>query len=334
MQDLWSLFFTQKTVFGLREFLQTLDVSSPPEAALSYYAHTWFDTLSNSDEAVFNPREYLSEDLSAIMFGRCPVIFMGTNRWAEKTYRESSQHEEPMSKMILNLKRLREIYKNQRIVIAVVPEKDYVINSMFIGCGRYGEIDKAVEIFKREIAKLDMVLIFNSPLKGLNNYMEIGDFEYPDTHLTGRNYIQFFSGISNAFELNRTEIDEQLSMERVEVYGDLFGRFSSLSSIPEHTFVPHYPNAMMTLADGFKSFGSPLSSTWQRIFNENPIADEDVLILGDSHASILDQRRLTYLVSGAFRRTEFYWNPCGVRKEVPETTAKYAIMEISCRFLF
>jgi hypothetical protein len=334
MKDFSNHFFAQETVEGLKEFLQALDLSNPSQAALLYYAQTWFDTLIGSDCSVFNPREYLVEDLSAIMLGKCPVIFMGSNRWAEKTYFDYSEHEKSISNLISRLKALRETYKNQKIIVAIVPEKDYAIDYMFISSGRYKNIEAAIEYISQEIAQFGIGLVFNKQLQGLNKYMQLGDFAYYDSHLTGRNYIQYFGEIIKALGIEFTEIHDQLSMKEIEVYGDLFGRFASSTDIPQYTYLPHYPNAQINLTDGCKSLRLPLRDTWQSLFNKNAIVEGEILILGDSNSSILDERRLTYLASGTFRRTDFYWNPCGVRTDVPESTPDYVLLEIASRFVF
>jgi hypothetical protein len=259
---------------------------------------------------------------------------MGTNQWAEKPYVDPQENDKAMIRFISNMKRLREVYNKQRLVVVVAPEKDYVINYMFYGHNRYGGIDESLEYLKAELAKVDIKLVFNCSLKGLNKYINLNDFEYFDSHLTGANYIQIFCRICEAFDLNHNEIHSQMTMTDDEVYGDLRGKFSDYPLASRRTFRPYYPYAITSLTDGINSFGSPLGKTWQRLVNDNPLVEGDVLILGDSHSSIYNERRLTYLASGVFCRTDFFWNPCGVRKEVPETAANYAILEISCRFLF
>jgi len=334
MQDLWQSFFSLQTTKGLKELLKSLDPAIPAHASLLHYSESWQDALASLNSSEFNPISYLSSDRSAIMLGSCPVIFMGTNQWAEKPHADCLQHSEAMSRFICNLERLRKTYSNQRIAVVVVPEKDYVINRMFTGGSRYEAIDESIESIKHKIARLDMELIYNCSLEGLDGYMEISDFEYYDSHLASANYIQIFCRICKAFGLNHNEIHGQMSMAESDVYGDLCGRFSDTSIGPKRMFRPYYPSAIISLIDGSKSFESPLGNTWQRLLNQNPIVEGGVLVLGDSHSSIYDERRLTYLASGTFRSTEFFWNPCGVRRELPETSSEYAILEISCRFLF
>jgi hypothetical protein len=334
MQDLWQSFFSLQTIKGLKELLNSLDPAIPAHASLLHYSESWQDALASLDSAEFNPSSYLSSDRSAIMLGSCPVLFMGTNQWAEKPHADCLQHSKAMSRFISNLERLRETYRNQRVAVVVVPEKDYVINRMFIGAGRYESIDESLESVKHKIARLDMELIYNCTLEGLDGYMEISDFEYSDSHLASANYIQIFCRICKAFGLNHNEIHAQMSMAESDVYGDLCGRFLDTLIVPRRMFLPYYPSAIISLIDGSKSFESPLGNTWQRLLNQNPIVEGGVLILGDSHSSICDERRLTYLASGAFRSTEFFWNPCGVRSALPETSSEYVILEISCRFLF
>lgn len=60
---------------------------------------------------------------------------------------------------------------------------------------------------------------------------------------------------------------------------------------------------------GSASFENPLGDTSQSFENDNALFDQHVLILGDSHSSILTQRRMTYLFAGTFQGVKFDWNP-------------------------
>jgi hypothetical protein len=84
---------------------------------------------------------------------------------------------------------------------------------------------------------------------------------------------------------------------------------------------------------GTTSFGEPLGSTWQSITNYRPLDSRKILVLGDSHSSILAQHRLTYLFAATFERCEFFWNPLGLRDSIQHTDADVVVIEMSQRFL-
>jgi hypothetical protein len=101
----------------------------------------------------------------------------------------------------------------------------------------------------------------------------------------------------------------------------------------KHGDVPSYQTAAEAEQAGTPSFGEPLGSTWQSISNDNPLLPGKVLVLGDSHSSILAQKRLTYLSAATFEKCLFYWNPVGVREAPDPTDADFVILETSLRFV-
>jgi hypothetical protein len=97
--------------------------------------------------------------------------------------------------------------------------------------------------------------------------------------------------------------------------------------------VPALQTERLAVVAGTPSFGNPLGSTWQSISNQAPLLRGKVLVLGDSHSSILAQKRLTYLFAAAFEKCLFYWNPVGVRETPEPSDADFVILETSLRFV-
>jgi hypothetical protein len=93
------------------------------------------------------------------------------------------------------------------------------------------------------------------------------------------------------------------------------------------------PNEQLEVVAGTPSFGEPLGSTWQSIRNHRPLDLRKILILGDSHSSILTQHRLTYRFAAIFERCDFFWNPLGLLNNIQQTDADVVVIEMSQRFL-
>ena len=76
--------FKLSTVQELKLFCEDLDPQDPFSAALHVKVEMWLRRTSSEGQMNFEPRNFLSADLSSIYYGLSPTIFMGSNQWALK----------------------------------------------------------------------------------------------------------------------------------------------------------------------------------------------------------------------------------------------------------
>ena len=326
-------FFSLSSWDGLGLFQADLESDDPIARAFMFLVKSWSNEVPADPDAEFDPGHYLSEDLSAAVLGKCPVIFMGTNDWAIKPYVDQSAHMSKAQIYSKRLKKLKTIFSGRRLVVSVVPEKDYVLDKQYFQTGRFAAIDSAIYFLQNVCRELEIRFIYNDYLAPLGKYESIGDFEYCDTHLPARHYIQIFAKLLRTFGLDWRDIAESFIMKEIDFYGDLSKKFGSRYFGHSRSKAPCAKNGQIRVVDGTPSFAEPLGATWQFLVNENPLRTGKVLVLGDSHSSILAQNRLTYLLAATFERCEFFWNPLGVREDPQPSDADFVFMEISQRFL-
>ena len=126
--DFMETFFKISSVEQLRSFQKNLNLNSIDQRAISYYIKNWFVSDESSNKAQFRPGRFLSLDRSAILYGSIPVIFEGTNFWCRKPYLKRRNINEKVSQLINLASRIRECNPNSKILLIVVPEKDYLIS--------------------------------------------------------------------------------------------------------------------------------------------------------------------------------------------------------------
>lgn len=318
------------------EFLQKIICNTETSKALidslDYYIQSWRkDEFLNPDSSP-NIHQYISEDLSSIFLGNAPVIFQGTNNWAEKPYLPMDSY---VSRLRI-LKRIAELIRacnpDRQIVAVIVPEKDYLISQILLLEDRFTVLEQAIAEFSQDLSSIDIQCIFNEPFKPLLGHGSIEDYAYPDSHLLGRDYIRIFYHILRALNIDNKGISDRVTLERSIVFNDLADKFSPGLPSPTNELCPVVTSESCELSDGHSSFCKPLGQTWQTIINNNPTSEQSVLLLGDSHSSIYTQKKLNYLLSNAFRQTRFEWNPFSVRQPTAQISSDIIILEISLRF--
>ena len=313
LDSLRTDFFSLSSVRELRRFSDSLADDSPVDLAFAFLIGSWTWHKETDPDAAFSPRLAITEDLSAGMLGERPIIFMGTNHWAAKPYLSLEYHIEKVTSYANHLKRMREIFRKNRVVLSIVPEKDYVIDKHFLQTGRFQVVDEAMSHLARLCSDMEIPMLFNDYLAPLREYETEAEFSYFDTHLPGKHYIQIFSRLLGQC-------------------GHSWRRYTR-SGLDKHSELPALKAERLAIVAGTPSFGEPLGSTWQSISNEAPLLPGKTLVLGDSHSSILAQRHLTYLCAAAFEKCLFYWNPVGVRETPEPTDADFVILETSLRFV-
>jgi hypothetical protein len=326
-------FFELTNYFELKNFEKLLDRADPFSNAMSYLCRSCMQKLDHEGEKNFNPAQFLSDDMSAAIIGKWPVVFMGTNSWAMKPYMDLDVHLVKMNQIYNRINEIRLLFPDKDISCVIVPEKDYVLDTHFNNDYKFKEIDELILTLDKFCVNIGINFHFSDYLISLKKYEKKEDFEYPDTHLPARHYVQIYSKILKGIGINWPDISSNFTMKDLTVYGDLLTKFTSLDFGPRVTKSPSVNNENLAVQAGTATFGDPLGSTWQSIKNFNPLISGKVLILGDSHSSILDQHRLTYLFAATFETCDFFWNPLGIRGNIEETDADYIVIEISQRFL-
>lgn len=330
---LWERFFGLNTVGELRQFYATLDQSVPEQASLAYYIASWLIFSDASDGHVIDPLSYLSEDRSAVMYGAMPVIFEGTNKWSSKAHSSTEQLVQKFKNIETMATKIRDANCQARMVIYLIPEKDYVISRFFIKDDRFVRFDAAIDALKRRMAELGIPLIYDQPFHNIQSYQKLSEYEFRDSHLAGRNYITLFGFGLEQLGVSWASVKSSVTLTPVDVVGDLVTKFDNALPIASSALEPNVPKAEVTLTAGTPSFESPLGDTWQDLSNNTPKVDQSVCLLGDSHCSIFEKRKLTYLYASTFRETHFEWNPFGIRKKPNVSSYDNIVVEISSRFI-
>lgn len=333
LQTLRTTFSQLSSLRELHVFSRSLAADSPVDLAFAFLLGSWTWQQEADPESPFSPHLALAEDLSAGMLGERPVIFMGTNHWAAKPYLSLEYHIDKVTLYANHLKRMREIFRKNKLVLSVIPEKDYVIDKHFLKTGRFQLVDEAMSHLARLCSDLEIPMLFNEYLAPLREYEKEADFSYFDTHLSGKHSIQIFSQCLGEFGHRWQDIVHSFTMVANPLWGDLRTRFGDVATHPPLPRLPALKADRLAVVAGTPSFGEPLGSTWQSISNETPLLPGKALVLGDSHSSILAQKRLTYLFAATFEKCLFYWNPVGVRETPDPTDADFVILETSLRFV-
>jgi hypothetical protein len=333
LQSLRTEFFKLSSLRDVHLFSQSLAADSPVDLAFAFLLGLWIRLQKVDPDSPFSPLRVVTEDLSAGMLGERPIIFMGTNYWAAKPYLSLEHHLDKVTMYAKHLQSMREIFRRNKLVLSIVPEKDYVIDKHFLQTGRFQWVDKALSHLARLCSDLEIPLLFNEYVTPLREYETESDFSYFDTHLPGKHYIQIFSHFLGQLGYRWHDISGAFTMRSNTDGGDLQTRFGDVATQSPLPMVPALQTERLTVVAGTPSFGNPLGSTWQSISNQAPLLRGKVLVLGDSHSSILAQKRLTYLFAAAFEKCLFYWNPVGIRETPVHTDAEFVILETSLRFI-
>ena len=323
--------FKLTSIKELENFIVSLDKENPIEESLVYYARSWLDVVE--DNKHFVPSSYISNDLSVIRLGNCPVIFQGSNGWCAKHKLDQRQVENKLNAIYNRCTILRKQNPNKKICLVIIPEKDYVIKEFILKEQQFTAIRDSIDGLKRKLESIDCCLVFDKPVEKLNSCESIESYRYPDSHLLPACYAHIFLEVVENLGLSSAMAEQEISFKERIVYGDLSKKFSG-DPLPPYTVQdPHFEGATVKQISGNGTFGKPLGKTSQAFRNETPTIFKDVVILGDSHSSIFKQRRLTYMFANSFVKTEFEWNPMDVRSEMGATTSDCIVLESSLRFL-
>jgi len=333
LQSLRTEFFKLSSLRDVHLFSQSLAADSPVDLAFAFLLESWIRLWKVAPDSPFSPHRVVTEDLSAGMLGERPIIFMGTNYWAAKPYLSLEHHLDKVTVYAKHLQRMREIFRRNKLVLSIVPEKDYVIDKHFLQTGRFQWVDEALSHLARLCSDLEIPLQFNEYVAPLREYETEADFSYFDTHLPGKHYIQIFSQFLGQLGYRWHDICGAFTMRNNTDWGDLQTRFGDVAAQSPLPMVPTLQTERLAVVAGTPSFGDPLGSTWQSISNETPLLRGKVLVLGDSHSSILAQKRLTYLCASTFEECLFCWNPAGVRETPEPSDDDFVILETSLRFV-
>lgn len=326
-------FFKLTSYSDLVFFEKSLERDDPFSNAMSFLCRSCMQILDHEGEKNFNPEHFLTDDMSAAMIGKWPVVFMGTNYWAIKPYMSLDDHLVKMNQIYKRINEIRLQFPKSDISCVIVPEKDYVLDNYFNIEYKFNVIDDLISDLNKFCVNIGIKFHFSDYLDALKKYEKREDFQYPDTHLPARHYVQIYSKILKGIGIHWPDISSNFTMIDLPVYGDLSRKFTSLDFGPNITKSISVNNENLNVQAGMPTFGDPLGSTWQSIKNFNPLISDKVLILGDSHSSILDQHRLTYLFAATFETCDFFWNPLGLRGTIEYSDADFIIIEISQRFL-
>ncbi|WP_226583433.1 hypothetical protein [Acuticoccus sediminis] len=228
---------------------------------------------------------------------------------------------------------IKDKYPNTLITLAIIPEKDYLISKFFLNEDRFSTVTATISAISMRLQDHGIPVVFDAPFANIEKHHDLDRFQYWDSHLTGQHYIIIFSRLLRALGIDWADVKPFISMRTQVEYGDLREKFEGEHPAPNESFMPHIDAARLQLRHGQETFQSPLGDTWQVIINEYPLIDRSVCIFGDSHSSILSQKRLTYLFASTYRDCTFYWNPSGVRGNLPEIEPDHVVLEISSRFV-
>lgn len=331
--DITEKIFSLRSVESIENFVDGLNLTDPFAASVAFLVRSWNSKAQKEGRETIEPATVLAQDLSAAIQGDFPVVFMGTNAWATKPYLEPARHMESIDRFLNHLTQVVSCLGDRPVVLAVVPEKDYVIDRYFLNSGRFAAIDAAMSHLRDACDAMKVRLIYNGYIDGLRAWENPEDFTYRDTHLTWRHYQQIFAEIVVALGANWNDIAPHFTLSDRLVFGDLQSKFSGHKPLATIAKALTRDEKLLTIVAGTKSFAEPLGSTWQLISNSRPLRRNKVLVLGDSHSSILSMNNLTYLLASTFESCEFRWNPAAIREAVVSTDADAVIMEISQRFI-
>lgn len=333
LSSLWDNFFGLRNVGELKQFHAQLDPSIPEQAALHFYISSWPAFITGEDDSYFAPAQHLSPDRSAVFYGKAPVVFEGTNNWAWKPFYSTEALITKLNGLINVVSGVRKSNTDANMTMILVPEKDYVISKYVLGENRFDRFDAAIGFLQSKLEPMGVKLIFQQPFLGMGKFQSLSEFEYMDSHLAGKNYITIFGFALESLGASWAAVKPNVGMKLLPEFCDLMSKFEN--GPPKSTLIsqPNIPQSSVELVDGFETFAEPLGNTWQEFRNDQPLVDQSICLLGDSHCSIFSKRKMTYLFASTFRRTKFSWNPCGIRETPDVTGYENVVLEISSRFV-
>lgn len=299
------------------------------EKALLNYLATWVS--SSSPNKAFEIERFISSDLSGILLGKAPVIFMGSNDWAEKRFYSYESLNVLLEKWNRHLSRI--VPKLMiPVFLVVVPEKDVFVRNLSKGESHWGSCEDVASDF---LARLSVSVAGYCFLEGALNFFdkEPVNYLYYDTHLLSRDYLNIYHSIMKGLDLEKEGNSLDVRFERGMLFGDLDEKLKNPRR--KSDFLHFSIDGNVRQVSGKESFSSPLRDTFQCFKCESPLVGGKIVVCGDSHCSIYSQRKLTYLLANSFGTCDFYWDPFCMSGDVSVFhNADFVVLEISERFLF
>ena len=128
---------------SLLEFSQVLKDTDHFDAALRIKIERLIARKALDDDNFFDPARFISSDLSSIMYGLTPVIFMGTNEWAIKRTLSFEELDQKTNYYVHRIQCLSERVSG-RLCFIVVPEKDIVMDKIAKRSAETENMDRAL----------------------------------------------------------------------------------------------------------------------------------------------------------------------------------------------
>lgn len=298
------------------------------ERAMLSYVNSWVN--SYPPETPFLIDNFMSSDLSGILYGKVPVIFMGTNDWAEKRFCSYESLSAAMEKWNKHLSRTL-LGLSVPVYFVVVPEKDVVVRN-------FSQMDLQTSVCEDVVS--DFLAQFSesrsgfSFLDGVLNPLDkrVENYIYYDTHLLSRDYLNIYRNITRGFSLAGLAKGLEIGFKREVLYGDLDAKLNNPHR--KLDFLHLFVDSGAQQIGGDSTFCTPLRDTFQSFKCAGAPVGGKVVICGDSHCSIYTQRKLTYLLANTFEYCDFYWDPLLMSGNISRLEdADFVVFEISERFL-
>ncbi|WP_444924269.1 hypothetical protein ACJJH9_03125 [Microbulbifer sp. DLAB2-AF] len=295
--------------------------------SLSFYLKAYLDEFPEAESL----ESFISEDESAILYGKCPVIFLGSNNWALKRFETIKNLSKKLEVWSMQVNRILDKIETDRLSIFLIPEKDSVLR--FFGDEELDNTSIAIDLWRQKLRNERGAISYHlDPLKNVVD-KRLENYRYYDSHLLARDYITYFFSSLEQFGLISSFRTEEFSLVPYDYYADLSSKFDHDVINPIKFLLPNFARDSVTLTSGCKNFANPLRDTFQSFHNKEAPIKAKVTIFGDSHSSIYEKRNLTYLYANTFKDCSFYWDPMAINN-INLIDTDYCILEISTRFLF
>ncbi len=324
--------FETTSIVGLRAFAAELDRKHAFPAALGFFVDAFLATREDRPATnVFVPADFLSRDLSAILYDRAPVIFMGSNRWSLLRFREQSELLSRAEGVVAPLQR-RIAASQGRVHVVVVPEKDVMIDWLFRDRTVQAGLDQAVRHVLEAVRSSQVSTGFDEIVA--DSSASPSSYDYPDSHLLPEDDVSIFRNALRGLGLSKWMRDLPISFEPQDLWGDLTVKFGDARPRPTPFHAPLLTCDAISQEAGSRTFEASHAATWQRFRNRKAPIRASISIHGDSHSSIYAARKLTYLFAHTFESCIFTWDPLGLRGADLGSSTDFTVLEMSQRFLF
>ena len=290
----------------------------------------------------------VSDDLSGCMAGSIPILFMGSNFWQVKRSEPTEIAKQRAHKLASIISGRMKCFNDCRVVNVVIPEKDHYCASLIGARISYDSIEAGVSIFletcSSQLQNGQCTTIYSLPKEHTAEHQRpvCNKMAYYDSHLPISYYYETAKLILSqlAIDFNPSLCAKILSTKLK--YGDLGAKLYKESGKYKGEEIQCLATEKLDLNSICytpNDLGSPLSSTRQTIDNKTSENDISILILGDSHSSVMDQSKLTAILALHVSKVNFIWNPYLVNgllheSELERYKPDLIVNEISERFIF